>query len=181
MAWDLKQVQFQSERPRLTVANITSGYDANILLRRWAGTLIDFIVLALLVIVPSVSLNGMGMLDAGFYLGLMLAALYFPVMETVLGKTVGKFATFTRVVNLQGDHPSPGQVIVRTLFRLIEVNPLFIGGIPAGLAVLFSQHKQRLGDMVANTYVITEGDLARLRAPLPPVAMPPPLDMDAFR
>ncbi|HVK52893.1 MAG TPA: RDD family protein [Pseudoxanthomonas sp.] len=181
MSWDLQQVQFQVDRPRLTAAAISRGYDANILLRRWAGTLIDFIVLLLLVAVPAMSLGSAGLEDGGFYLGLMLAALYFPVMETVLGKTVGKYATFTRVVNLQGDHPSPGQSIIRTLFRLIEVNPLFIGGVPAGLAVLFSQHKQRLGDMVANTFVITEGDFARLRAPLPPVATPPPLDMDAFR
>jgi uncharacterized RDD family membrane protein YckC len=52
--------------------------------------------------------------------------------------------------------------MVRTLFRLIEVNPILVGGIPAGIAVLMSAHKQRLGDMVASTYVLRDRDADQL-------------------
>ena len=56
---------------------------------------------------------------------------------------------------------------MRTLLRLFEVNPLLLGGIPAAIAVLCSKNRQRLGDMLAGTYVIRTKDLAKARLAAP--------------
>jgi uncharacterized RDD family membrane protein YckC len=72
-------------------------------------------------------------------------------MELAFGKTIGKFALFISVIDANGDEPSIIQVLGRTFLPLIEVNPLLMGGISAGLIECFSKHRQRVGDMVANT------------------------------
>jgi uncharacterized RDD family membrane protein YckC len=40
--------------------------------------------------------------------------------------------------------------------RIIEVNPLLFGGIPAGIAVILSRRKQRIGDLLAGTVVVSD-------------------------
>ncbi|MGY3266773.1 RDD family protein [Lysobacter sp. HA35] len=163
--------------PPLPVAAIAAGYDASIVVRRWLGAWIDFIVLASFLLIPDYVL-GNERYQATLVVWIALLVAYFPAMEILFGKTVGKFATGTRVVNAAGGRPSLGQSLVRTLFRLIEVNPLLAGGIPAGIAVVASRHKQRLGDMVANTYVILARDLrghASTATANDATAEPPPL------
>ncbi|GAB1596774.1 RDD family protein [Lysobacter claricitrinus] len=167
----------QGHTPTHPAASIAAGYDASIVVRRWLGAWIDFIVLVSFLLIPDYVLgNARYQATIVVWLGLLVA--YFPAMEAVFGKTVGKFLTFTRVVNAEGGRPSLGQAVVRTLFRLIEVNPVLAGGIPAGIAVIASRHKQRLGDMVAGTYVLFDRDL-RGRAPAATTdvarAEPPPL------
>jgi uncharacterized RDD family membrane protein YckC len=46
-------------------------------------------------------------------------------------------------------------VLVRTLLRLLEANPLLFGGLPAGVAILLSGRNQRLGDLAAGTMVVS--------------------------
>lgn len=53
--------------------------------------------------------------------------------------------------------------------RLVEVNPFLLGGIPAGIAVALSTYNQRLGDMLAGTYVVVTKKLAD-KPPSPAVA-----------
>jgi len=95
---------------------------------------------------------------------ILLVALYFIVMEAKLGWTIGKLVARTRVVDESGGLPSIKAAVLRTLLRVIEVNPLLLGGIPAGLAVNYSQARQRLGDMAAGTYVLLKKDLAKLHS-----------------
>lgn len=159
-------------RATLPAASIAAGYDASILVRRWLGAWIDFVVLLSFLLVPDYVL-GNATYRATLAVWIALLVAYFPVMEAVFGRTVGKFVTRTRVVDAAGRRPSIVQAIVRSLFRLIEVNPVLVGGLPAGIAVLASRHKQRLGDMVAGTYVLFERDLRR--APTVNAAEPPPL------
>jgi hypothetical protein len=40
------------------------------------------------------------------------------------------------------------------LFRLLEVNPLLLGDLPAGISIVSSRDRQRIGDRVAGTVVI---------------------------
>lgn len=161
-------------RPSLPAASIASGYDASIVVRRWLGAWIDFIVLLSFLIVPDYVLgNATYQSTLAVWIGLLAA--YFPASEALFGRTLGKFVTRTRVVNASGQRPSLGQVVIRTLFRLIEVNPLLAGGIPAGIAVVASRHKQRLGDMVAGTYVLRERDLRHAASFTADAAEPPPL------
>lgn len=160
--------------PPLPVTVIAQGYDASIVVRRWLGAWIDFAVLLSFLLVPDYVLgNARYQSTMAVWIGLLLA--YFPLTEALFGRSLGKFVTRTRVVNARGGRPSLGQALVRTLFRLIEVNPLLAGGIPAGIAVLASRHKQRIGDMVANTYVLRERDLRAGAIGVAVAVEPPPL------
>jgi uncharacterized RDD family membrane protein YckC len=146
----------------VSAASIAGGYDFSIVVRRWLGAWVDFLVLLSFLVVPDYVLGNETYRATLFvWVGLVLA--YFPVMEAAFGKSIGKFVTGTRVVNAAGDRPSLMQTVVRTLFRLIEVNPVLVGGLPAGIAVVASRHKQRIGDMAANTFVLFERDAARLK------------------
>lgn len=158
-------------------ARIAATYDVAIVARRWLGAWIDFVVLLGTLLVPDYVL-GNETYRATLAVWVVLLVAYLPVTEALFGRSLGKFVTRTRVVNGAGGRPSLVQVIVRSLFRLIEVNPVLAGGLPAGIAVLASRHKQRLGDMVAGTYVLLERDVRRLasdRAAETVLATPPPL------
>ena len=96
-----------------------------------------------------------------FWAALMLA--YFPVLEAYTGRTLGRVLTRTVVVDGDGNVPGLGRAMRRTLLRLIEVNPVLLGGVPAGIVLLCSKRHQRLGDMWAGTYVLTNDELAAVR------------------
>jgi uncharacterized RDD family membrane protein YckC len=79
---------------------------------------------------------------------------YYLVFELLFSRTPGKFVTGLVIVQLDGTRCSWGQVLIRTVFRLLEVNPLLLGGLPAALSIIFSKHNQRLGDKVAESLVV---------------------------
>ena len=164
----------EAGRAPSSAASIAAGYGFSIVVRRWLGAWIDFIVLLSFLVVPDYVL-GNATYQATLAVWLSLLAAYFPVTEMVFGKTVGKLLTRTRVVSEAGRRPSFLQAIVRTLFRLIEVNPVLAGGIPAGIAVIASRGKQRLGDMAAGTYVLLDRDARQLLLPVAAAVEPPPL------
>jgi uncharacterized RDD family membrane protein YckC len=45
--------------------------------------------------------------------------------------------------------------LIRSGLRIFEVNPLLLGGLPAGLVIIASQRKQRIGDLLAGTVVVS--------------------------
>jgi uncharacterized RDD family membrane protein YckC len=60
------------------------------------------------------------------------------------------------VVDETGTPPGLIKALVRTALRLIEVNPLLAGGLPAaGFVAWAGPFRQRLGDLAANTYVVS--------------------------
>jgi uncharacterized RDD family membrane protein YckC len=140
--------------PPVDAAAIARGYDrGELLLRRWGGTVIDIVVIAIVGIVP-LALTDVKGLEFFALIGLLAVVAYYPVTEGVWGRTLGKLATGTIVVDRQGRKANFGQVLIRTALRLIEVNPFFLGGIPAGVALLATECKQRIGDLAAGTYVL---------------------------
>lgn len=90
---------------------------------------------------------------------MIVIAVYFPVLEGLKGYTVGKKLLRIRVVDQHGNLPGIPKAIVRSLLRIIETNPVFLGGVPAGIIALVSKKKQRLGDMLAKTYVVKTQDI----------------------
>jgi uncharacterized RDD family membrane protein YckC len=78
---------------------------------------------------------------------------YFFLFEALVGSSPGKMAFGLWVRRIEGGRCSWLQAAVRTVARLIEVNPLLLGAIPAAIAVLASKNRQRLGDMLAGTVV----------------------------
>jgi uncharacterized RDD family membrane protein YckC len=139
---------------------------ALLLVLRWIGAWIDLIVLALFLLAPDYFLgNETYRATIAIWLGLVI--LYFPIGEAFWGRTLGKLLTGLVVVDADGRPPGLLKAVLRTLLRLFEVNPLVAGGLPAGIAVAVSQKRQRLGDMVAGTYVVRARDLARAKGSLP--------------
>jgi len=79
---------------------------------------------------------------------------YYLVFEFAFSSTPAKWMNGLVVRDFQGRRCSLRQTTIRTLTRLIEVNPLLLGGLPAAAQILWSQNKQRLGDRLAGTVVV---------------------------
>jgi uncharacterized RDD family membrane protein YckC len=137
-----------------------------ILFRRWLGCWIDFIVAAVLAAVSIAPFAGGGASDryalAWFALMLTLVLGYFTLAEGLTGRTLGKLITGTIVVDASGRPPGVPRALVRSLFRLIEVNPFLLGGVPAGISAALTQSRQRLGDLAAGTYVVRVATLEKM-------------------
>jgi len=70
-------------------------------------------------------LDGVG----GLLFGVVVNLVYFVTQEAVFGRTLGKLVTGTKVVNLDGQSPSFGQVVGRTFARIIPFEAFsFFGG-----------------------------------------------------
>ena len=80
--------------------------------------------------------------------------LYTLALEIFMdGQTIGKRAMNIKVVKLDGSQPSIGAYLIRWLLRLVDINAF--SGIVAIITIATSRNGQRLGDMAANTTVIT--------------------------
>jgi uncharacterized RDD family membrane protein YckC len=120
---------------------------------RWAGAWIDLLILFLSLAIPERAL-GNARYQETLWIWLVVPTLYFPVLEGIWGRTVGKLVTGTMVVDISGKPPGIWKAVLRTLLRIVEVNPLAAGGVIAGIAVCMSRDRQRLGDMLAHTFVV---------------------------
>jgi uncharacterized RDD family membrane protein YckC len=81
---------------------------------------------------------------------------YFVVLEALWSRTLGKFFKGLMVRKLDGTRCDWKAALIRSGLRIIEVNPLLLGGLPAGIAVITSSRKQRLGDLLAGTLVVSD-------------------------
>ncbi len=148
------------ESETLDFDKIMEDKSNHVLGKRWLATFIDFAILLSFLLIPDYLL-GNELYNKTIAIWLSLIALYFPVLESVTGYSIGKYICRIRVIDRNGNKPSFIKSIIRTLLRLIEVNPFLAGGIPAGLVVLFSKKGQRIGDMLAGTYVTSVALVSR--------------------
>src|SRR5438128_1381520 len=108
--------------------DIVRSYDATVILLRWAAMWVDYIVLALVFMVPAL-LGAFSPQGNELYQNTLLtilvgiAAAYFPVLEGLTGRTVGKFLLGLKVVDIHGQTPGILRALLRFLPRLIELNP----------------------------------------------------------
>jgi len=137
---------------------ICLGYDRSIIWQRWAALWLDIIVRATIICLM-IFLADDNYLPLSISLAVLFFILYYPILEGLTGQTFGKWVCRMRVVDANGNIPGIPRAIIRTLLRLIEINPFLFGGIPAGIAVASSTKRQRLGDMAANTFVVRCADL----------------------
>lgn len=86
---------------------------------------------------------------------LSILTLYAMVCELIWGRTFGKALLHLRVVDAEGEQPSALQIIVRNFVRVFEVAHWAVFLIPAMLMMMGGK-QQRLGDMLARTYVIVD-------------------------
>jgi len=83
---------------------------------------------------------------------------YYFVPEWLFGTTIGKSLFSLRVRQISGKPCTARQAAIRTLMRVVEVNPCLFGILPAGIAILSTERSQRLGDLLAGTIVVRNAD-----------------------
>ena len=101
---------------------------------------------------------------------ILLPIAIFWVYQGMTGKTPGKAMLGIRVVNREGNVPGMLRALGRELMWIVDF------WIVALVAALASQNNQRLGDMVAGTYVIDGNYTGAIGAPAgqPAFGAPPP-------
>lgn len=78
--------------------------------------------------------------------------LYFAIMESTKGATVGKMALGIKVTDMEGQPISFGRATGRYFGKILSALTLYIGFIIAG----FTQQKQALHDILAKTLVVNK-------------------------
>ena len=80
--------------------------------------------------------------------------LYFFVQEAVWSNTLGKRIFGLTIRRLNGARCGWNAAFVRTATRILEANPVLVGGLPAALLGAFSKRHQRLGDWLSGCVVV---------------------------
>jgi uncharacterized RDD family membrane protein YckC len=135
---------------------------------RFVAQLVDVIILAIICLILSFSGAGTITIDAStaqvsisplfgalILLDVIIAFLYFTLLEGHYGQTVGKMIVKIKVAK-KADYSSItyGEAAVRTILRIIDLIPFIAPYLLGAVIIWASEHKQRLGDRVANTVVI---------------------------
>lgn len=81
---------------------------------------------------------------------------YFVLFEGLWARTPGKYFQGLMVRKLDGSRGDWKAALIRSLLRVIEVNPALFGAIPAGLVLISTERKQRIGDILAGTVVVSD-------------------------
>ncbi len=105
--------------------------------QRFANYLVDTVVLSVVQLLLPATRPPEGAPTAGLLgalvLSLFINVAYHLALEYSGGRTIGKLVTGTRVVSESGGRPSFGQVLGRSLMRLVPLEPFsFLGPGPRG-------------------------------------------------
>lgn len=126
-----------SEAPILTGPSV-DGAPAASQNKRLVNFIVDNIVLQVLGGVAGFAIGMMYVVSAGgqitpaqqsqlqsfsFIVGILVALMYFVILEGLFKLTLGKLLTGTRVVNAAGGQASFGQIIGRSFARMIPFEP----------------------------------------------------------
>jgi uncharacterized RDD family membrane protein YckC len=152
-AWEVLELLEQSGRAaveRDDDSDVASVGDAS-KARLWAAIVDNLIASALAVLVasrvPALAETTRWVVAGTVFLG------YFLLLEGMWQATVGKALFGLRVATLQGGPGGWRAALIRTLLRVLEVNPIVLGGLPAGLAIMLTPRRQRIGDGLADVLV----------------------------
>lgn len=128
----------ESETPDVEYQTASQG-------RRFVNFLIDYILVIRFIIPFSVGVMFPYEDETTWYIfTLLFTILYFFILETFTGKTLGKLITGTRVLNVLDEKPTAGQVIIRTLCRFIPFDAFsYLSKTPVGWH-----------DSISKTYVV---------------------------
>jgi uncharacterized RDD family membrane protein YckC len=149
------------EIPITSIDDLAYEQSRSALFRRWLAADVDLLLIGTLVF-TAISLNPLVHDNEPLLpitIGAVLWFSYYFFSESRWGATPGKLLLGLRVVDADGNVPSVGKTTVRTLMRLVEVNPVLMGALPAGLSIFSSKTSQRIGDRLAETYVLRKRDL----------------------
>ena len=85
--------------------------------------------------------------------------LYYAASEGAFGATPAKWYFSLRVVDLDGRKCGFSRAALRTLGRVFDANPLFLGAMPAAILVWVTPKRQHLGDFFGKTLVVHKRDV----------------------
>ena len=123
---------------------------------RLIAAFIDHLIaFALMMLAVSLVPESLAVVKAVLFFLIYLA--YFVVLEGLWSRTFGKFFQGLIVRTVDGTLCGWKAPMIRGGLRIIEVNPLLLGGLPAGLVIIASARKQRIGDLLAGTLVVPNG------------------------
>lgn len=88
-----------------------------------------------------------------FLFACLVVFLLFAAMEAFLGKTPGKFAVSTRVVDEDGDQITLVSALIRNALRFVDGIAFYIVGL---VIVAIDGENRRLGDILAKTRVVND-------------------------
>src|ERR1044072_1766583 len=121
---------------------------------RLIAVFIDHLIaFALMMIAVALGPETLPLVKASLFFIIYLA--YFVLLEALWSRTLGKFVQGLVVRKLDGSRCDWTAALIRGSLRILEVNPLLFGGLPAGLVIIASARKQRLGDLLAGTVVVS--------------------------
>jgi len=156
-----------------TAYNVEIEYSsANVWDRVLAYLLDSLIKGAYLSFVFALIFSAMGIFN-GWVIGISLIpflfySLFFELFNN--GKTPGKSIMKIQVVSLTGKNTTTGQIVLRWFARMLDFS-LFSPGV-AFLSVMASLKGQRVGDLLANTAVISHKEREAHRSTLSRVKIP---------
>jgi uncharacterized RDD family membrane protein YckC len=175
----LGSVLWRRQDSLLKPANLPAGFAPAGLARRAAGFLLDFTPALVLTAPLLVSAANDALVTHGEQYDVLLQETWLPWLltrsvyagyclawELWRSVTPGKMATHTIVCGLDGQPCTRGQILIRNLFRIVELE-LYLLVWPFMLLLVLTRNRQRFGDMWANTLVIQH-------VPVPP----PPRHLD---
>ena len=161
-----------AEAPWAATETRAAHYAASPLLQgvaiRFVAQLVDVIILAIIFLILGFSGAGTITINAStaqvsispffgtlILIDIIIAFLYFTLLEGRNGQTVGKMIVKIKVVKKIDQSPiSYGEAAVRTILRIIDLIPFIAPYLLGAVLIWASQYKQRLGDRVANTVVV---------------------------
>ena len=83
------------------------------------------------------------------YLAAGVSLLHTTLAEVFFGRSIGKMLLGLYVVNLAGQKPTTGKLVLRNIVRVVEIELIF----PL-LLILFTPLSQRMGDLASGTVVV---------------------------
>lgn len=144
-----------------TTQNVTIEYELAALSDRIFAYVIDMLIIATTHALVVWGLSALFSIENESILVFLIG--FLPFFELILyhffmelhnnGQSFGKKAIGIQVVRTDGRQPSAGDLLLRSVFLVVDV--VFSFGIIAVLLISSSDRHQRLGDMTANTTVIS--------------------------
>ncbi len=149
-----------------TSHNIVVYYELALPTERLLALVIDITIMGFLLLSVGLvfgSVSGAAAIQQILFL--VIASFYHLLFEIFNGgQSPGKRLLKIKVVNLNGVSPTPGEALLRWIFRLLDIT-LSLGCV-AGLCIISSPKNQRVGDLVSGCIVVKtkqQGDISLSR------------------
>jgi uncharacterized RDD family membrane protein YckC len=144
-----------------TTQHVSIEYELATLAERLFALLLDFVIILILWLGFAFLIEGTGIANyAGNWIHAVVG--FFPLYSFVFyclllevfmdGQTIGKRAMSIRAVRLDGREPAFSDYIIRAVFQIGD--SLLSLGVVGALLIGFTDKRQRLGDLAANTTVV---------------------------